>query len=116
MSLYDKNGITIKRFDARNYIVEGVNLPLSYHSTLDKAVLKVAKHSADKKGGPLHVWLHEYDEVAFMVADHLRANPSHLEGEVTCDPSEENKCLVDPTTGFVEGSMEEEAYNTRGDR
>jgi hypothetical protein len=115
MSLYDKNGITITvSADGRNYMVEG-NFPISYHATLDKAVLKVAKHGADKKSD-LWYWLDEYYDVAEGVIIDLRDDLRPLGGEATHNPSEENKCLVDPLTGFVEGSADEEAYSTRGDR
>jgi hypothetical protein len=113
MSLYDKNGITITVSpDGRNYMVEG-DFPISYHATLDKAVLKVAKHTADKGGYDLHTWLGDYETVARVVADAIVGNasdhPSHLTSEATHDPSKENKCPVDST-------MDEEAYSTRGDR
>jgi hypothetical protein len=114
--LYNKNGITITvSADGRNYMVEGKGFPISYHATLDKAVLKVAKHGADKKSD-LWYWLDEYYDVAEGVIIDLRDDLSGLCPDVTYDASEENKCLVDPLTGFVEGSAEEEAYSTRGDR
>ena len=95
--LYNKNGITITVSpDGRNYMVEGA-FPISYHSTLDKAVLKVAKHEADRSGDlDLWIWLGMYEEVTFRATSIL----SHFPSEVTYDPSEENKCLVDPITGY----------------
>jgi hypothetical protein len=115
--LYNKNGITIKRFDARNYIVEGGNLPLSYHSTLDKAVLKVAKIEADKgvadASEDLWSWLAWYEVIAKDIARRLGGDLSHLTSEVCPDPSGWNKCLVDPT---MDEDASLEAYNTRGDR
>ena len=119
--LYNKNGITITVSpDGRNYMVEGGGFPISYHATLDKAVLKVAKHSADRSSD-LWIWLAEYETVARVVAISLRANLSHFPSEVSPSTSEPNKCLIDPSMDEEgvsstppDASLDE--YNTRGDR
>jgi hypothetical protein len=102
MSLYDKNGITITVSpDGRNYMVEGA-FPISYHATLDKAVLKVAKHVADLEGD-LWDWLAWYETVAINVTRDL----SHLTSEVTYDTNEGNKRPVDHQRGHNEASGDE---------
>jgi hypothetical protein len=95
-------------------------LPLSYHSTLDKAVLKVAKIEADKgvadASEDLWSWLAWYEVIAKDIARRLAGASDHLsrlDPEVCPDTSEPNKCLVDPT---MDEDASLEAYNTRGDR
>lgn len=101
MSLYNKNGITITVSpDGRNYMVEG-KFPISYHATLDKAVLKVAKHEADK-AGPLWDWLQVYCAVAEDVSRWLTTHLSRLEGEVTHSTSEGEKVAQTAHTGLYE--------------
>jgi hypothetical protein len=99
-TLYEKNGISIKRFDHLNYSVHGVGTT-TYHATLDKAVLKVAKHVADAASEELWSWLAEYETITHRVWDDL----SRLVVEATQCTDWENKCLVDPLTGL-------ESYNT----
>jgi hypothetical protein len=96
-------------------MVEG-SFPISYHATLDKAVLKVAKHVSDETAKDLWDWIGIYQDVAEDVPSSLTDDLSGLCPDVTYDTSEESSTLVDPLTGFVEGSADEEAYSTRGDR
>jgi|TARA_Y100000310_G_scaffold341973_1_gene443155 hypothetical protein len=75
MTLYTRNGIKISRFDDRSYTV--TNGKVTYHQTLDKAVLKVAKIEADAESD-LWKWLERYENVAERVAADLSVSGAEV--------------------------------------